>query len=468
MRKTKIIATVGPASDSSEVLKSLIKAGMNVARLNFSHGTPETHRKTIEKIRRIARELDKPVAILQDLPGPKIRVGELPTEGVLLKPGAEFTLTSRQIAGSENGVSISYAGLSGDVRSGQRILLADGALELEVLGVQDADIRCRVVTGGVLTSRKGVNVPSGNLSLDPLTDRDIELLKFGLGAGVDIVALSFVRCCDEIKRAREIMGESGRTVPIIAKIERKEALDNIDDILEAADGIMVARGDLGVEIPLEQVPGIQKSLIHQSNQRGKSVITATQMLRSMVDSNRPTRAEVTDVANAVLDGTDAVMLSEESAVGRYPEESVRCMVRIIQEAEKGFPHEKFLDQDLDQWDVTGSVCHGACTLADHLRVALIIAFTQSGTTARTLSRFRPVPPVLALTPDTGVAQQLGVYWGIETRVIPALDNTDTMMEQAVAIARDSGMVSPGDTVVITAGLPVLSRGTTNMLRVTRV
>jgi pyruvate kinase len=334
MIKTKIVCTIGPASRSPKILERLIRAGMDVARLNFSHGTPNEHGRTISDLRKIARRLGRPVAVLQDLAGPKIRIGPVRNGPVTLEAGASFTLTARKVPGDERTVSLNYPGLVADVRKGDALLLSDGALELEVVGVEGRDILCRVVIGGPLNSYKGVNLPARTLRTPSLTAKDRADLRFGLSKEVDYVALSFVRDAKDIASVRRHMKRCGGSAPVIAKIEKHEALDNMDAILAAADGLMVARGDLGVEIPLERIPRVQKDLIRKSREAGKPVITATQMLRSMVDSPRPTRAEVTDVANAILDGTDAVMLSEETAVGKHPVEAVSMMARIAREAER--------------------------------------------------------------------------------------------------------------------------------------
>jgi pyruvate kinase len=342
MKKTKIVCTIGPASGSREVLKALIESGMDVARLNFSHGTYEEHREKVRLIRALSEELDRPVAILQDLRGPKIRVGAIPDPGIRLEPGQKFILTTREIEGSVDGVSVSYPDLARDVKTGDRILLADGLMELVVRDTTDTDIVSEVVIGGDLTSHKGINLPTGTISVAAITEKDREDLRFGLENDVDYVALSFVRRPEDILDLKEMIRTAGKDIPVIAKIEKHEALEHVEEILSAADGVMVARGDLGVEIPLEQVPAIQKMLVEKANALGRPVIIATQMLRSMVSAPRPTRAEATDVANAVLDGADAVMLSEETASGHFPVEAVRFMVRIIENAEEHFPHSRYL------------------------------------------------------------------------------------------------------------------------------
>lgn len=464
MGKTKIVCTIGPASRETGILNGLIAEGMNVARLNFSHGSHETHAAVIDRIRAASAETRTPVAILQDLCGPKIRVGEIDAPGIRLSPGDVLTLTNQTAKGEDNRVSVNYTDLPADVEKGDVILLADGMMELEVLDATATDIRCRVIIGGVLTSHKGINLPSGTIRTPALTEKDKQDLEFGLSRDVDYVALSFVRRPEDIHEARDIIRQAGRKTPVIAKIEKHEAVRNIDAIIKAADGIMVARGDLGVEIPLERVPGIQKQVVKKAGAAGKPVIIATQMLRSMVDAPRPTRAEATDVANAVLDGTDALMLSEETASGSYPVESVAYMRRIAKSAESTYTYEKSFSMITDI-HVSESVAHAACTLADHLNAAAIIASTQSGFTAAQLSRFRPKSPIIALSPDVKTVRRLCLYWGCISSQTPRATDVDEMLETAVATAREIGHVKKGDLLVITAGHPLWQAGTTNMIKV---
>lgn len=464
---TKIVCTIGPSSQSPDTLEAMIAGGMSVARLNFSHGSQEEHAEKIRAIRKISRALDQPVAVLQDLAGPKIRVGDVPEPGVVLEPGQEFVLTTETIQGSATRVSVSYEGFPDVVHPGDRILLADGFLEIQVREIQGRDILCRVLCGGVLTSHKGVNLPSRSLPLPSLTDKDRLDLLFGLEQQVDYVAVSFVRCAEDVSRVRDIVQQSGGDAPIIAKIEKHEAIRNMEEILEAADGLMVARGDLGVEIPLEQVPGIQKRLIQLANEVGKPVITATQMLRSMVDSPRPSRAEATDVANAVLDGTDAVMLSEETAVGHYPVRAVEYMSRIIHETEKHYPRQRHRRLHPGQ-AVSRAVAQATCILAEQLKLAAIVAPTKSGLTARNISSFRPETPILALAPAESTVRRLTLFWGCFPRLLSDARDTDDMLERASEAALESRLVSRGDLVVVTAGHPVWVAGTTNMMQVKRL
>ncbi len=464
MPRTKIVCTIGPASGDPAVLRRLIENGMSVARLNFSHGTHEEHREKILSIRSISDDMGIPVAILQDLCGPKIRVGDAPEGGLRLEPGQEFILTNQDAGGEKNRISVSYPRLPTEVSEGDRILLADGMMELEVRKTTETEIRTEVITGGVLTSHKGINLPSGTITAPSLTDKDRKDLRFGLEMGVDYVALSFVRTADDLRKVKEIIHDNGKETPLVAKIEKHEAVNNIDEIMEVTDAIMVARGDLGVEIPLETVPEIQKMLVRKGNQVGKPVIIATQMLRSMVEAPRPTRAEATDVANAVLDGADAVMLSEETATGEYPAEAVGFMGRIARSAFNHFHHSRYMELPPEK-NVSQSVAHASCILADHLEAKAIIATTRSGSTAMHISRFKPKARILALSPDKDVVRRLALYWGCYPRHVPDTEDTDKRIELASSSALASRLVSKGDLVVITSGQPVWRKGTTNMLRV---
>ena len=464
--KTKVLCTIGPASESPEVIRELIAGGMRVARLNFSHGTLGDHEQKIHIIRRIAKEMDKPVAILQDLGGPKIRLGYIPEPGVRLESGRHIILTTQIVEGSEQRISVSYPLLGEEVRAGDRILLADGFLELHVRSVNGSEILCEVITGGVLTSHKGINLPSGTLRMPSMTDKDREDLFFGLGHDVDYIALSFVRTAADIRNIKEIIHQKNRDTPVIAKIEKHEAIDHYEDILDAADAIMVARGDLGVEIPLEEVPIIQKRLIQKANALGKPVIIATQMLRSMVDAPRPTRAEASDVANAVLDGTDAVMLSEETATGNYPVQAVRYMTRIVAEAEKAVPQDQYLTMAPEK-ETSDSVTYAACVLADHLDATAILAPTQSGRTAIQISRFRPNQPIIAFTSSLTTVRRLSLFRGIYPHLFLDPRDTDDMIEKVSERAVETGDLAEGDLAVITGGHPVSVAGRTNMIRVKR-
>jgi pyruvate kinase len=466
MRKTKIVCTIGPASESTDILGELIQSGMDVARLNFSHGTLQGHESNIESLREISRRLRGNVTILQDLAGPKIRIGAFQKSHAVLKPQSWFTLTTRDVAGDEHQVSVSYPNLPMEVNPGDVILLGDGALELEVAETSPTDIRCRVMVGGHISSRKGINLPSGTLEIPSLTENDRRNLSFGIKVGVDFVALSYVRRAEDIKDVRDIMESEGSKIPIIAKIETRKALDNIDAILEEVDGIMVARGDLGVETPLERVPLIQKMLIRKANTLGKPVITATQMLGSMVNNPRPTRAEVADIANAIFDGTDALMLSEETAVGSYPVESVRTMVNIAVASEQGFPYELFERKAHNRRGYTpDAISYGACLLAREVDAKAIVTPTESGMTARLVARYRPNNPIIALSPNEETIKQLNLSWGTIPVKVDKFENTDDMIEKAKRIAVEMGFAKKGEKIVLTAGLPIGIPGNTNIIKI---
>ena len=440
---------------------------MNVARFNFSHGTQAEHSEVIDTIRRTAARMGRPVAILQDLAGPKIRIGPIAAGSMRIESGALLTLTARQVPGDEREVSITYPDLPQDVEPGDAILVSDGTLELKVLETTGEDIACRVIRGGPVGAHHGINLPGRSLRVPSLTDKDRDDLLFGIQQEVDYVALSFVRRAADVLEARQFMEEHGANIPLISKIEKHEALEDIDAIIQAADGVMVARGDLGVETPLEKVPLVQKLLIQKSNQAGKPVITATQMLRSMVGSIQPTRAEVADVANAVLDGTDALMLSEETAVGAYPVETVDMMRRIAEDAELGFPFEGWRQR----LHVKGlktlpeAVGYAACDLAEDIDAASIITFTQSGSTARLVAKYRPHHLILAVTPLEETYRRLSLVWGVVPILSDGMRNTDEMMDKAFAAVLKSGLIRRGQKVVITAGAPVGISGTTNLIRV---
>ncbi len=467
MTKTKIVCTIGPSSESPEIIRELIENGMNVARLNFSHGTHEDHRSKIKTIRAIADELKRPVAVLQDLCGPKIRIGEIEEPGIRLVPGQEFILTSETVPGNEKRVSVSYRDLPSEVKVADRIMLADGAIKLVVMKSFGMDIYCKVINGGVLTSRKGINLPSGTLKTPSITEKDKIDLAFGLENGVDYVALSFVRSASDIQELKALIHGQNCDTPVIAKIEKHEALAQMEAIVVAADGIMVARGDLGVEVPLERVPTIQKQLIRQANICGKPVIIATQMLRSMVDAPRPTRAEATDVANGVLDGADAIMLSEETASGNYPVKALQFMVRIAESAEEQYPHEKYL-QLMERDGISKSVAYAACIVGKDLGAAAIVATTRSGLTAKHISAFRPPQKIIALSPDAGTIRRLALHWGCIPCLQELSSDTDEMIENTGFSALKTGEVVTGDLVVITAGRPMWVAGTTNLLWVKKL
>lgn len=470
MRRTKIVGTLGPASWTPEILEELIRAGLDVVRLNFSHGDRETKGEHIAMVREVAARLGRPVAVLQDLAGPKVRIGVFEDGPVTLRPGQPFTLTARDVPGCDGEVGLVYKDLPNDVKPGDTLLLADGALEMTVERIDGPDILCRVVNGGELGSNKGINLPSGTISAPILDDKDIADLRFGLERGVDYVALSFVRTGNDVRRALEVMAAAGRRVPLIAKIEQQQGIANIEEIMDLADGVMVARGDLGVEIPFEQVPTIQKRLIAAANRRGEPVITATQMLKSMVESPRPTRAEVSDVANAVLDGSDAVMLSEEMAVGAYPVGAVRAMDRIARAAEADFPFRTWAERyDRDgALSVDEAVARSAVRTAEAVAADAIVTLTKSGGTTRLIAKYRPSQPVLAATDDERTWRALALVWGAVPLLTPAGDDLDDLVAAALDQAVAEGHLRPGQRVVVTAGLPLRKTGGTNLVKVVTV
>lgn len=467
IRRTKIVCTIGPSSDTEEILTKLIAAGMNVARLNFSHGTPEYQRDLIRKIKRVRKRLNQPVAILQDLQGPKIRIGTIDSGVIQLQPGQEFVLTADAVPGDANRVSVSLATLPQEVKTGHPILLADGNIELRVEKVVPPDIYCRVVVGGQLSSHKGINLPASEVHVDSLTPKDRGDILIGLEEGVDAIALSFVRKASDILACRKIVKEHNVNVPIIAKIEKHEAVDNIDSIVAASQAVMVARGDLGVEIDLEKVPLVQKSIIRKCNALGKPVITATQMLQRMVDNPRPTRAEATDVANAILDGTDAVMLSDETAAGKYPVEAVVMMDRIARAAEVALDELKFENIPIDA-GTSDAISRSTYFIAKEIGAAAIITPTWSGSTASLVARFRPKQPILATTPNDAALDFLSLCWGVIPLPVPQSDTMDDMIRFSIDAARRAGHLQSGQLVIITGGAPLHVAGKTNFIRVDRV
>ncbi len=465
-QRTRIVCTLGPASDSDEVVRALICAGMDVARLNFSHGDHATHRARIERVRRLARAENAVVALLGDLRGPKIRVGEISRGAIRLVAGATFTLTTRAVDGSPDAVYVDFADLPHAVQPGNRILLADGALELQVIATSATEVQTRVITGGELKPRQGVNLPGAALNLSALTEKDRADLAFAIEHALDYLALSFVRRAEDVLELRQLMQARGAAIPIIAKIEKPEALEQMDAILEVSDGVMVARGDLGVEVSAEQVPLIQKMLIRKANVAGKPVITATQMLESMLEHPRPTRAEASDVANAILDGTDAVMLSGETAVGKYPVEAAQTMARIanVVEASRHFETcaRKF---DSAAMSVTDAIGDATCEIAEQVGAKLIITSTVSGYTARMISRHRPLTPILAVTASEKTQRQLALVWGIHSARIARAETMEEIIARSIAAAQAQGLAHAGDRVVITGGAPAGMAGRTNMIQV---
>jgi len=468
MRKTKIVCTIGPASNSYDKIMRLIKEGMEVARLNFSHGNYQEHLLVMNHIRKASTLIGKPVAILQDLEGPKIRIGKIKKGIILLKEDTQFTLTTRRVPGDEAEVSVTFLNLPQSVKRGQRIFLADGTLELRVKDITAHDVICRVVKGGKLSSHKGINIPDMSADIPSLTEKDYQHILFGIKHKVDFIGLSFIRRAEEVIGVRDILKKKGaENISLIAKIEKREAVENLKEIIEVVDGIMIARGDLGVEIPLETVPLIQKEIIKQCNILGKPVITATQMLMSMVNEIRPTRAEVNDVANAILDGTDAVMLSEETAIGNYPLEAVITMKKIAQRTEKVINHENILRERSLSVKSTSpdAISYATCQIALNLKIKAIITYTFSGSTARLVSRYRPPVPIIAASTNDDTVRKLNLSWGIFPCKSEELEDTDDMIEKSKMIALKTGLASKGDKIIITAGIPFKIPGTTNLLKI---
>ncbi|QSY48020.1 MULTISPECIES: pyruvate kinase [Streptomyces] len=468
MRRAKIVCTLGPATDSYEQIKALVEAGMDVARFNLSHGTYAEHEARYQRVRKAADETGRNIGILADLQGPKIRLGRFREGPVLLERGDEFTITVEEgVEGDRHHCGTTYEGLAGDVTQGERILVDDGRVTLEVIEVRGPRVKTIVIEGGMISDHKGLNLPGVAVSVPALSEKDIDDLRWALTTGADIIALSFVRTGHDIHDVHCVMDEEGRRLPVIAKIEKPQAVQNLDDIIAAFDGIMVARGDLGVEMPLEKVPIVQKRAIKLAKRNAKPVIVATQMLDSMIDASRPTRAEASDVANAVIDGTDAVMLSGETSVGKYPVETVKTMGRIVEAAEedvlaKGLPP---LTERSKPRTQGGSVARAAAEMGDFLGAKFLVAFTQSGDTVRRLSRYRSPIPLLAFTPEPATRSQLNLTWGVETFLGPMVQTTDEMVEQVDEYLLRIGRCRKGDMVIITAGSPPGTPGTTNLVRV---
>ncbi|MFN4877883.1 MAG: pyruvate kinase [Aphanizomenon sp.] len=467
-RRTKIVATIGPATSSPEMLKAIIEAGATTLRLNFSHGTHADHQRSIRLIRQTAFELNRPVAILQDLQGPKIRLGRFENGSIILAKGDRFILTNRPIEGTQEISCVTYNYLAEEVPVGANILLDDGKVEMvvEEINREKGDLHCRVTVPGKLSNNKGVNFPGVYLSIKAMTDKDREDLMFGLDQGVDWVALSFVRNPQDIIEIKELISSTGKNVPVVAKIEKHEAIEQMEAVLSLCDGVMVARGDLGVELPAEDVPVLQKRLIATANRLGIPIITATQMLDSMVSNPRPTRAEVSDVANAILDGTDAVMLSNETAVGSFPVEAVATMARIAEriEQEETLNNNSRLSRD-NRRSIPNAISQAVGQIAENLGAAAIMTLTQSGATARNVSKFRPKTPILAITPHVNVARQLQMVWGVRPLLVLELPSTGQTFQAAINVAQEKNLLSEGDLVVMTAGTLQGVSGSTDLIKV---
>ena len=467
-RKTKIICTLGPASESEQMIRELMLAGMNVARLNFSHGTHEEQKGKIELVKKVREELKLPVALLLDTKGPEIRTRDVEGGRIELKKGQSFVLTTEEILGNEGRVSITYPNLVKDVKPGDAILIDDGLIELEVNQITEKDIYCTVKNGGFVSNKKGINVPGVSLNMPFISEKDYEDIVFGIEEGFDFIAASFTRSADDILEIRKILEErSCHHIKIIAKIENLQGVENIDEILRVSDGIMIARGDMGVEIPLEDVPVIQKKLILKSLEIGKPVITATQMLDSMMKNPRPTRAETSDVSNAIYQGTGAIMLSGETASGQYPVEAVKTMDRIAVRTEEDIDYDyRFKRRNImDKPDITNAVSHATCTTAADLKAAAIITVSKSGRTVGMISRYRPNCTIIGCCMDDYVCRQLNLYWGVEPLLLEREDNAEELFNHAVEAAEHAGLVMRGDLTVLTAGVPLGITGTTNLIKV---
>lgn len=472
MRKTKIVCTIGPATDDENVLRDMMKNGMDVARFNFSHSDHKVHEQRFETITRLREEMGLNIATLMDTKGPEIRLRDFKDhKPVTIKDGDKFTLTTRDVEGDETICSITFPKLPKDVSIGTRILINDGVIELKAVKVDGTDIECEIIHGGVVSDHKGINVPGVKLSMPYISDADMADLQFGAKMGFDFIAASFVRTAADVNYLRKFTQSLGWFNPrIIAKIENAEGVDNIDEILEAADGIMVARGDMGVEIPFEKIPAIQKDLIHKAYNAGKQVITATQMLESMISNPRPTRAEITDVANAIYDGTSAIMLSGETAAGKFPVEVVKTMSLIAETTENDIDYKgRFNKRDnVDHPNITDAIAHASVTTAHDLQAAAVLTVTKSGQTARILSKYRPDCPIIGLTTEEITCRQMNMSWGVYPGLIEEMDNTDDLIRRAIEVAVEKGYLKEGDLVVITAGVPLGMSGTTNLLKVEKV
>ena len=470
MRKTKIICTIGPASESEEMLKKLMLAGMNVARFNFSHGTHEEQKEKFARVVKVSGELNLPVATLLDTKGPEIRLRDFEGGSAVLQSGQEFILTTEEMLGTDQKATITYKNLKSDINVGSTILIDDGKIEMCVEKIEGEEIHCRVINGGKVSNHKGINAPGAVLSMPYISDVDYEDIKFCAQMGYDFLAASFVRCKEDILEVRKILDEYKSKAKIIAKIENMQGIENLDSILEVSDGIMVARGDMGVEIPLEEVPVLQKEMIKKAVACGKHVITATQMLESMITNPRPTRAETADVANAIYDGTTAIMLSGESAAGAYPVEAVQTMARIAERTEQDIDYRSRLKKvdNIERTDITTAISHATCTTAMDLNASAIITVTMSGFTAGMISRYKPDCPVIGCSVNPRVCRQLSLNWGVEPILMEKEETAEDLFEEAVRVAKKAGYIKSGDTVVLTAGVPLGVTGSTNMIRVIEV
>lgn len=460
--RTKIVCTIGPATRSRNTLKELIMAGTNVARLNFSHGTHMDHGKVAKSIKSLAKRLHRPVAIMLDLQGPKIRTGLIKGGGLTVRTKEQLTITTRRVQGDTGIVSTAYRGITQDLQPGDRILMDDGLIELRVKSKNKTDVFCDVVNGGIIGEHKGINLPGITTGISAVTEKDRKDLDFGLAMGIDFVAASFVRSAKDVETLKRILKKKGADIPVISKIEKPQALDNLEEIIDASDGIMVARGDLGVELSPEQVPVAQKKMITLANLKRKMVITATQMLESMTEHPLPTRAEASDVANAIVDGTDAIMLSGETSIGKYPVKAVKMMARIARVTESNFPATPPFSRKTSSFSDT--VSEAACLAAENLGLNAIVAFSQSGFTARLISKYRPSVPIIAFTTTETVQRSLALCWGVKSLLLPVMDNSDVMIKMMEDQLRKKRLVRKNDRIVIVGGHPLQKQGKTNMMK----
>ncbi len=466
-KKTKIVCTLGPASQSEETLTKLVENGLNVCRFNFSHGSHEEHKERMDTVKKVREKLNKPVAILLDTKGPEIRTGNFADPEVFLEEGSKFIITMEDVIGTNEICTVSYKGLAEDVVEGDKILIDDGLVGLRVEEVIGEEIHCIVENSGIVKNHKGINVPGVKINLPALTPKDVSDIEFGIAQGIDFIAASFVRKASDVLAIREVLENNNATdIQIISKIENQEGVDNLEEILQVSDGLMVARGDLGVEIPTEEMPIVQKEMIKKCNELGKPVITATQMLDSMIRNPRPTRAEVTDVANAIYDGTDAIMLSGETAAGKYPVEAVKVMAAIAKRIEETLDHDNTLrNKGLNSTNVTDAISYATCTTAKSLNASAIVTSTSSGHTARMVSKFKPNTPIIAATPNERTSRQLALSWGVYTVICQQALTTDDLIDNSIESSKKEGFIKEGELVVITAGVPTGVSGTTNLIKV---
>ena len=470
-RQTKVVCTLGPASEEKSIIKKLIQSGMDVVRINFSHGAPDYVRNLVRLVRSTASQIGRPIAILGDLQGPKIRIGDMPQEGVFLKKNAEFIISTKKIMGSVEGAFTDYRFLPQDVKKGDKILLDDGLIRLEVKDTTDKKVSCKVLEGGILRSHKGISLPGVPVRIPSLTEKDKRDVAVIAEQDLDYIALSFVRSAKDVQSLKDLLKRRYHPIPVIAKLEKPQAIDHLSEIMDVADGVMVARGDLGVEMSLDQVPVLQKEIINMANAKRIPVITATQMLESMTEHSRPTRAEASDVANAIFDGTDAVMLSGETAAGKYPLKAVEVMTQIIKTAEEHLvfrPERLRREKSKEHFSIPDAISHAAAMIAELKHAKVIVAFTHSGRTVQLISKYRPVIPIIAFTPDSNIQRGMNLYWGVIPKYMPVIENTDELIKKVDEVLLKEKFVSKGDLLIIILGAPVFIQGSTNLLKLHRV